>query len=88
MTKVAVSTTEPSGKVYRIPLRRVYKQKHSKEDATWDEVYGKAKCFRCKKPLGEGDPYQIVIEWKVGRLGSRYPVHRCVHVECPQKENK
>lgn len=69
MTKVAVSTTEPSGKVYRIPLRRVFNAKHGKNCfPSWKQLYGSLKCHSCKKPMGEGDPYKAEYIVKRGRF--------------------
>lgn len=79
MTKVAVSTTKPSGKVYRIPLRRVYRKTHTEGDPTWKDLYGKLRCNVCKKPFDEGQPY--VADYVVKRGKFALVVY---HVECPK----
>jgi hypothetical protein len=45
--------------IYRVPLRRVYKNTHSPADPSWDQLYGKKRCAKCHKPFEESDPYRI-----------------------------
>jgi hypothetical protein len=58
------------GGVYRIPLRKVYNKNHIKGDATWDSIYGKKKCAKCRQKFQEGDAYRTTND------------HKYVHVEC------
>jgi hypothetical protein len=68
--------------IYRIPLKKVYARKHSAADASWIEVYGKARCLKCGKPLNEGDPYRVITIWKKSKNGSSHPIHKYQHVDC------
>jgi hypothetical protein len=54
--------------VYRIPPRKVYNANH-KGDATWDKVYGRAKCIVCKKHLLEGDVYTMNNDHTLQHVG-------------------
>lgn len=50
--------------VYRIPTRKVYNAKHIKGDPSWNDIYGKKKCFICHQPFREGDVYRLTDEVK------------------------
>jgi len=74
--------------VYRIPLKKVYRKNHKKEDTSWDEVYGSVKCLKCKKHFKEGETYIVVMTWHPTTNGGGYPVHKYQHTECSElKEN-
>jgi hypothetical protein len=71
--------------VYRVPLKRVFNKKNGyiKGDMTWDIIYSKSKCLKCKQHFKEGEPYVVVIEWKGAT--KTVPVHKYQHVECKEK---
>ena len=76
--------------IYRIPTKAVYKKTHTKNDPTWDEVYGQhdCKCMTCKKHFLEGDTYIVVTLWKKHSDGSSSPTHKYQHTDCTTlKEN-
>jgi hypothetical protein len=59
--------------IYRVPLRKVFNKKRLDGDPTWNDVYGKQKCRKCKKNFRESDPYRTVIVDRVLKFE---------HVEC------
>lgn len=60
--------------IYRVPLRRVFRKGRMPGDATWDEIYGKARCVKCRGHFSEGQAY------RTDNAGA------CSHVDCPEKK--
>lgn len=60
--------------IYRVPLRRVFRKGRIPGDPTWDEIYGKARCIKCRGHFSEGQPY------RTDNTGGYS------HVECPEKK--
>jgi hypothetical protein len=44
--------------VYRVPTKEVYRKKHGDGDPTWQDVYGRARCYACHQLFTEGDAYE------------------------------
>jgi hypothetical protein len=74
--------------IYRVPLKRVYKKKHTESDASWHEIYGSHKCLVCRKHFLEGETYVVVVTWKKHADGSESPIHKFQHTDCAElKDN-
>lgn len=58
--------------VYRIPTKEVYRRNHIKGDPSWQDVYGKARCDKCRKHFVEGDVYEMTRQGKPQ------------HIDCPK----
>lgn len=62
--------------VYRVPIRTVFRKKHTLGDPSWDDIYGKVRCAKCHENFKEGEAYERAPT--DNRLCPRYQ-----HVECP-----
>ena len=80
MLKRKMISSEPINDVhiYTIPSRKEYKKNSLSGDVTWDELYGKKKCYVCNEHFEEGDEY--VAEASV-RKRKRW-VMPCRHATC------
>jgi len=80
MLKRKMISSEPIDdvRVYKIPSRNEYSKNSLAGDVTWDELYGKKKCYVCNEHFEEGDEY--VAEASV-RKRKRW-VMPCRHATC------
>ena len=85
MKKVTPVELRPLGGVYRVPLKSVFNKKKVNQAVTWADVYGKAKCLKCKQHFAEGDAYTVIVTMKKNKLGDETyeSIHKYQHVECP-----
>jgi hypothetical protein len=77
MAKHQVSSIPSIRTVYRIPTRAVYNRKRIDTGKSWKDLYGKARCQKCKQNFREGDAYEVIGTDKHRRV-------ICRHVECPK----
>jgi len=48
------------GKVYRIPTKKGYTKIRIDKGKTWNDLYGKVRCRKCKKHFAESELYTTV----------------------------
>lgn len=79
LKRKTVSSEPVSGpQIYRIKTKKEHKESTLAGDVTWDELYGKKKCYVCNEHFEEGDEY--VAEASV-RKRKRW-IMPCRHATC------